>query len=642
MARGGVPFSQRSFHPRAPERMAPKVAGVPMLLFGSGSFRRLLNPVLAIEALDAPRSIDQPLLASVEGMAVRTNLDMKLIDRRTSFEGISACARHYASMVFGMDCSFHLTCPWYRRRGYHPQGNHTIHLVNARRILATTIVLGLLGFLRGVDATAGQSSPRAPTASVASIPAGFAAPGRTDFAPILEFASPGPRRAPRAMAALDRQLIFQHQVLQPEYSPALQQLFDKIPPRNSSLIRAASLYSRVDIPWIELNEAHQLCAEGYPNGEKFYVTTSPSCRNSAEPFRLDAYLALKPSPGIPRTSSSLSSVIASFGGEMRTDTFGFGAIVNVIAQSLTEVYGNLAPPWDAGPGVYNQHDAAARDRFRRDLPTLDDKFHQYFKYDNILDEFAGAGGPYVLFNFAGEVRSEALKKFPALDKFYAEVAPAVTAEVDVLDEKHAYWMRSGFDHGKVWMIFMVRDGKLSGFDAAYHPVGEPLAMASLRRGVTHTQTSIRVRRLGMTFGLDDLSFINYFTRTNSTVSFQSHMEAVPVVVAPPGIQQGVEFVAGEFMRTIAQGSGGMRSETASEALGDGTIRFTSAVTAEFMYSPTLEFLARLADSIADADNSKVRTQERALMREFLDAFIKDYNNARPSILALDRDPALTK
>jgi hypothetical protein len=86
----------------------------------------------------------------------------------------------------------------------------------------------------------------------------------------------------------------------------------------------------------------------------------------------------------------------------------------------------------------------------------------------------------------------------------------------------------------------------------------------------------------------------------------------------------------------------MRSETASEALGDGTIRFTSAVTAEFMYSPTLEFLARLADSIADADNSKVRTQERALMREFLDAFIKDYNNARPSILALDRDPALTK
>ena len=30
------------------------------------------------------------------------------------------------------------------------------------------------------------------------------------------------------------------------------------------------------------------------------------------------------------------------------------------------------------------------------------------------------------------------------------------------------------------------------------------------------------------------------------------------------------------------------------------------------------------------------------MQEFLDAFVKDYNNARPRILALDKDPALTK
>ena len=47
------------------------------------------------------------------------------------------------------------------------------------------------------------------------------------------------------------------------------------------------------------------------------------------------------------------------------------------------------------------------------------------------------------------------------------------------------------------------------------------------------------------------------------------MDAVPMVVAPPGIQQGAEFIAGEFMRTIAQGSGGMRSEVTSQALGDG-------------------------------------------------------------------------
>ena len=96
------------------------------------------------------------------------------------------------------------------------------------------------------------------------------------------------------------------------------------------------------------------------------------------------------------------------------------------------------------------------------------------------------------------------------------------------------------------------------------------------------------------------------------------------------------------MRTIAQGSGGMRSEVTSHALGDGAIRFTSAVTAEFMYSPTLEFFAKLGDSIADAHDAKVREEERSVAQEFLDSFVKDYNNARPRILALDRDPALTK
>jgi hypothetical protein len=444
------------------------------------------------------------------------------------------------------------------------------------------------------------------------------------------------------MALLDRQLIFQRQALHPEYSPALEHLFDKIPPRNSTLIRAASMYSRADIPWIEVNGTHQVCAEGYPSGQNFYVNTSPSCKNQEQPFRLGAYLALKPPPVAARIPSSLSSVIATFGGEMKTDTFGLGAIVDSVAEALTEFYGNLAPPWDAAPGVYNNHDVASRNRFRRDLPTVDDKFHEYFKYNNILDEFDGPDGPYVLFNFAGEVQPDALKKFPDLYKFYREIGPTLTTEVDVLDEKNDYWMRNGFDHGKVWLIFMVRGGKLSAFDAAYHPVGDPIALASVRSGITHTRTSIRVHRLAMTFGLDNLSFTNYFTRNDSMVSFQARMDAVPVVVAPPGIQQGAEFVAGEFMRTIAQGSGGMHSEFASQALTDGTIRFTSEVTAEFMYSPALEFFATLADSIADEHGAKVREQERALAQEFLDAYVKDYNNARPGILALDRDSALTK
>ena len=102
------------------------------------------------------------------------------------------------------------------------------------------------------------------------------------------------------------------------------------------------------------------------------------------------------------------------------------------------------------------------------------------------------GGPYVLFNFAGEVRTDALKKFPDLYKFYEDVAPALTID------SRTWWTRRtitgcaiGFDHGKVWMSFMVRGGKLSAFDAAYHPVGEPIALGSLRHGVNHTRTSIR-------------------------------------------------------------------------------------------------------------------------------------------------------
>ena len=444
------------------------------------------------------------------------------------------------------------------------------------------------------------------------------------------------------MAVLDRQLVFQRQALHPEYSPTLERLFDKIPPRNSTLIRAASVYSRADIPWTEVNGTHELCAEGYPSGENLYVTTSSSCKNPEQPFRLGAYFALKPPLGIAHTSTSMASVIGTFGGQMTTDTFGLAAVVDSVTQMLTEVYGDLAPPWDTSPGVYNHHDVASRERFRRELPTVDDKFHEYFKYNNILAEFDGPGGPYVLFNFAGEVRPDALKKFPDLYKFYNDVAPTLTTEVDVLDEKNDCWMRNGFDHGKVWLTFMVRKGKLSAFDAAYHPVGEPIALGSLRRGVNRTHTSIRVRRLAMNFGLDNLSFTNYFTRNDSLVSFEARMDAVPQVIAPPGIQQGVEFVAGEFMRTIAQGSGGMRSEVASKVLADGTIRFTSETMAEFMYSPALEFFARLGDSIANEHDAKVRQQERGLAQEFLDAFIKDYNSARPRILALDQDPALTK
>src|SRR5262249_47456682 len=151
---------------------------------------------------------------------------------------------------------------------------------------------------------------------------------------------------------------------------------------------------------------------------------------------------------------------------------------------------------------------------------------------------------------------------PALHRFYSAIGPAVTVDFDVMDDDHHYWMRNGFDRGRVWFTFMVRDGKLSAFDAEYHPVGAPLALDAIRSGISHTRSSARLSRLSMTFGLDNLSFANYFTRNESHVSFRAQMDAVPRVIAPPGIRQGADFIAGEFMRTLAQGSGGMHSEIA--------------------------------------------------------------------------------
>ena len=339
------------------------------------------------------------------------------------------------------------------------------------------------------------------------------------------------------MAALNAQLDLPALSATPEYSPALDQVLEKLPPRNSTLIRAASMYSRDDIPWIEHEATHQLCAEGYPVEGKFFVTVAPSCKDPEQRFRLGAYFALKPPAGIRDVSASVSSVIATFGGEMKTDTFGFGALVDTVAQSVAEVYGSLAPPWDTAPGVYNHHDDVARDSFRHELPALDEKFHEYFQYRK---SSMSSTVPAALTSCSTSPARSAPTRSRNI-RHCTNVPGSRTCGDDgryVLHAKADYWMRSGFDRGRVWMIFMVRGGELSTFDAAYHPVGQPLAMESLRHGLTHTHTTIRIRRLGMTFGLDNLNFGNYFTRDDSTVTFQSHMDAVPMVVVAAGDPAG--------------------------------------------------------------------------------------------------------
>src|SRR5258706_6290339 len=149
-----------------------------MLLFGGCGLGRLLDAVLAIEALDASRSIDQPLLAGIKRMAVRAHFDVHLIHGRTSFEGVSACARHNATMVFGMDCSFHLTCPYSDPSHYHCKDNHTISRVNWRSL---SILALCLIFMAAANAHAAPAAT-----ALTTLAPRFAPAGRTDFAPILE------------------------------------------------------------------------------------------------------------------------------------------------------------------------------------------------------------------------------------------------------------------------------------------------------------------------------------------------------------------------------------------------------------------------------------------------------------------------
>ena len=67
----------------------------------------LLHAVLALEAFDPARRIDQALLPGKERMALRADFDMDLRERRTGLKSVAACACDHAASVIGMDFSFH-------------------------------------------------------------------------------------------------------------------------------------------------------------------------------------------------------------------------------------------------------------------------------------------------------------------------------------------------------------------------------------------------------------------------------------------------------------------------------------------------------------------------------------------------------
>src|SRR5208283_439357 len=434
-----------------------------------------------------------------------------------------------------------------------------------------------------------------------------------------------------------RQLDFQRKIsFHPKLAPALQDVVDLLPPRQSTMIRAAALYSKPAIPWrAEPDGTHQICVAGRPSDGDYLYTLAPQWRSPEEPARFSGVFGLKPSPD--STPTNISSVTGTLAGELMLDTFGIGALVDAFADALRELHGDLKPPWDSAPGAFNHHDRAALDRFHREMPRLAAKFDHYFKFNNLLDEFNSPAGPIVLFNVDAEVRQDALKKYPLLYDFYRKLVPAVTAKSEILDSRGNYWMREAFDRGHIHLTIMLRNGLLTPFDAAMQPAGDSIALNEIAHGSYRTLASGQITSLKMNFGLADVEFTTDYRREPDAVNFVNRMDAVPQLIAPPGVHQVMDLIAGDFLRTLATGNGGLNIKLSSRLLPGGTYDFSGAITAQLNYSPTLELLARIGDAIASEHNDRVRAEERAFGEELFDAFVADYNDARPAIIALDLD-----
>jgi hypothetical protein len=617
-----------------------------MLLLG-GSFRRLLgrllDAVLAIEPLDAPSGIDQALCASIKRMALRADLDLKLLERRARFKGVAARTDYSAATVFGMDSSFHFCFSNFSTdclAGYHRELPRTIRLLRlsfqAFRIALVTSSAAIIITI-AANATYAGSSPAKPISAPSSTRASFAPDSQTLFAPIIYLAPPGPARASRAITIFDRQLDFQRKIsFHPKLSPALQDVLDTLPPRQSTLIRAAALYSKPTIPWRDQPDGtHEILVTGMPDDGDYLYTLANEWRSPEEPARFSGVFGLKPSAD--STPDDISSVTGTLAGELMLDTFGLGALVDMFAGVLREFHGDLTPPWDSAPGVFNHHDRAAMDRFHRQMPHLAAKFDHYFKFNNLLDEFDSPPGPIVLFNVDAEVRLDALKKYPLLYNFYRKLVPAVTGKSEIFDAHGHYWFREAFDHGHVRVAMMIRNGLLTPFNAAMQPAGDSVALGDLTRGSYRTVASGQITSLSMNFGLNNIAFMTDYRREAGTAAFVNRMDAVPQLIAPPGVHQMMDLIAGNFLSVLATGDGGLNTKLSSRLLPNGVYDFAGGVTMQLNYSPTLELLARIGDSIAQEHNDKVRAEERAFFEELFDAFVADYNEARPAILALDSD-----
>jgi hypothetical protein len=312
---------------------------------------------------------------------------------------------------------------------------------------------------------------------------GFISPNVTLFAPSIFLAPPGPDRALRSITDFERQIGFYRALLfHPEISPNLQGIIDMMPPRQSTLLRAAEFYSNPAIPWIRKpGGEHEILVDGALSGQEFLfkATTAPS---PIEIGQFRGWFTLKPASDSINPANPLT-VLGTLGGEFLLNSYGLDRLVDVVAAALRQCYGDLEGPWDNAIGHFNQHDRAAIRRLRHDMPELSALLHRYFVITNVLDEFGGGRtGPEVLFNLKFAIRQSALAQFPHLERFYAKIGPRVRARIVFEDDQAERWTEISFNRGQIKLVFLDSTGLLQPFDADYKPVGNPLALAQVVRG----------------------------------------------------------------------------------------------------------------------------------------------------------------
>ncbi len=457
---------------------------------------------------------------------------------------------------------------------------------------------------------------------------GFAPLAQNLFHPLLCLAPGQPERAFAAyenIFALEREMV-----VRPTLSPELRDMIDRLPPPEMLPLAAAALYSSPDIPWqTRRPEVHYLAIAGHPKDADFLFGLTHVEDPPQMPGQLAATISLRPKGGPDQSVIAESEVKLYFSKEAPpTD------MTSLVADSLRQIYGTLAPPWDERPGVFNQHDRAATARFTRDMPALSARVDHYFRINNLMDEFSDSAGPWVLFNLDLEIRDEALAPFPHLRAFYQAVASRVEAESVTRDERGRQWIRAGFFRGRIRLMFMLRRGMLTPMNDELKPAGPPMTLEQAAARTFHTDSSVSEQRFGLRFGLEGIRFVTAYSNHHGQIRFDGRLTDVPRLIAPPIVRPLTMLLAGQFMETLAKGNSGRGITTSFTALPDprGGTMVGASFSGEFQASAALALIARLAGAITPANSAEVRAEERRLAGEFFAAMAADYTRARPALL----------